>query len=273
MERLKALTLNIWNRQGPWDRRLPLIRAGIESLEPDVIGLQEVLAMENGGNQADEIADGLGYHVASFPAWNIGGGLTFGNAVMSRHPIVESETFALPPPVKTESRSCGYALIDAPCGEVPVFVTHLAWKFHEGHLREAQVKEIARLVKERTPSGSFPAVLMGDFNAEPDSDEMRFLRGLTRLGEPRSVYFADVWDSVGDGPGFTYARTNPYALRAREPSRRIDYIYVRGPDRQLRGEPLVAKVCFDEAVDGVYPSDHFGLYAEIQAAPRPHDPF
>jgi endonuclease/exonuclease/phosphatase family metal-dependent hydrolase len=273
MERLKALTLNIWNRQGPWEKRLPLIRSGIEALEPDVIGLQEVLAMEGNGSQAHEIAEGLGYHVAVFPAWAIGGGLTFCNAVMSRHPIIDSQTFPLPPKVEHESRSLGFALVDAPCGRVPVFVTHLSWKFHEGFLRVEQVKSIARLVKEHAPGGGFPPILMGDFNAEPDADEMRYLRGLTTLGEPRSVYFADVWDSVGEGEGFTYARANQYALRAREPSRRIDYIYVRGPDRQLRGEPLLARVVFDEPLENVYPSDHFGLYTELQAAPRPHDPF
>jgi hypothetical protein len=31
--------------------------------------------------------------------------------------------------------------------------------------------------------------VMGDFNAEPDSDEIRFLRGLTGFGGP-CVYFA-----------------------------------------------------------------------------------
>lgn len=38
-----VLTLNIWNYEGPWKKRLPLIRACIESLEPDLIALQEVL--------------------------------------------------------------------------------------------------------------------------------------------------------------------------------------------------------------------------------------
>ena len=40
------------------------------------------------------------------------------------------------------------------------------------------------------------------------------------------------------GPGFTFDRRNPNAARSHEPPRRIDYIFVRGPDRRLRGEPL-----------------------------------
>lgn len=47
-----VLTLNIWNYEGPWKKRLPLIRACIESLEPDLIALQEVLV----GNAIDQPA-------------------------------------------------------------------------------------------------------------------------------------------------------------------------------------------------------------------------
>ena len=46
MERLRVVTLNIWNRQGPWRERLPLIRDGLAALAPDVVGLQEVLGAQ-----------------------------------------------------------------------------------------------------------------------------------------------------------------------------------------------------------------------------------
>jgi hypothetical protein len=38
---------------------------------------------------------------------------------------------------------------------------------------------------------------------------------------------------------------------------------VRGPDDRGRGEPLAARVCFDEEVNGVFPSDHFGVVATL----------
>jgi hypothetical protein len=47
---------------------------------------------------------------------------------------------------------------------------------------------------------------------------------------------------------------------------------VRGPDRALRGEPPSAKRCFTVADKGVFPSDHYGVFAEIQAAPRKLEP-
>jgi endonuclease/exonuclease/phosphatase family metal-dependent hydrolase len=155
-------------------------------------------------------------------------------------------------------------------------VTHLTYQQHLGHWRCRQVRALADLVKALA-TGEAPPIVAGDLNADPDSDEMRFLRGLTPLGGA-SVYFADAWATTagqapGAGPGWTYDRRNPYALRSREPSRRIDYILVQGPDRRLRGEPLSAAIVLDEPTAGVWPSDHFGVLAEVQIAPQPADPY
>jgi hypothetical protein len=40
---LRVATLNIWNRSGPWPERLRLIREHLRTLDPDLIGLEEVL--------------------------------------------------------------------------------------------------------------------------------------------------------------------------------------------------------------------------------------
>ncbi len=268
MNRLKLLTINIWNRQGPWERRLPLLREGIRALDPDLVGLQEVLHLEGAGpDQAQDIAAGLGYHTAFGRAWAIWGGeLDLGNALLSRWPILEVRNWPLPVlEASEENRAILYALVDAPYGRVPVFVTHLSWRFHAAAERALQVRAIDDLATEvAPPADGFPAILMGDMNAEPDSDEMRFLRGLTALGG-RSTYWADAFGICGEGPGHTWSRRNAYALAEREPSRRIDYIFSRGPDRQKRGEPLAARVVLDHPSDGVWPSDHFGLYAETSA--------
>ncbi|HEX2686902.1 MAG TPA: hypothetical protein VHN14_09800 [Kofleriaceae bacterium] len=63
-------------------------------------------------------------------------------------------------------------------------------------------------------------------------------------------------------------RLNPYALRAPEPSNRIDYIFVRGPDAHLRGEPIAARLALDQPAGDVWPSDHFAVVADIHAAKR-----
>jgi endonuclease/exonuclease/phosphatase family metal-dependent hydrolase len=267
MEPLRVVTLNIWHREAPWEARRELIRRGLVALAPDVIGLQEVLELAAGENRsslADQICDGTPYRHVFGRAQTMGPGLEFGNALLTAHPIVRHEVFALPGAESGETRSVLFALLAAPCGELPVFVTHLNWKLHHGSVRVRQVQRLVELVSELAPVGkTFPPIVMGDFNAEPESDEIRFMRGFATLNG-QSVFFADAWAYGGtDGAGFTFDRRNPYAARAHEPPRRIDYIFVRGPDAQLRGEPLHTRLVLDEPTDGVWPSDHFGLYSEI----------
>ena len=280
---LRVATINVWNKAGPWLARLPLIRRELARLQPDVVGLQEVLRfrpdsagdapLSTSNDQATEIADGLGFQLAYSVASDYGNGLKFGNALLSRHPIVAEQSFALPGVESGESRSLLYALCDTPHGSLPVFVTHLNWKFHHGAVRQRQVAFIAERIAELAPIDGphLPPVLLGDFNAAPDADEIRFLTGLCALGG-KTVYFADAWVFAGQGSGYTYDRANDYAVKAREPSRRIDYIFVRGPDRQFRGEPMRAQVAFNVAERGatgpVWPSDHFGVVADISATPR-----
>ncbi len=232
------------------------------------MGMQEVLRLAPGEgdalDQAAAVAEGFGYHMAygrsKDERW-------YGNAVLSRWPIVHTECFELPRCGTEEKRSLLLAAIDSPFGEIPFFVTHLNWKFHEGHVREAQVLEVVRSARHPARcNASFPAILVGDFNAEPGSDEIRYMRGLTSLGSTSRVYFQDAFADAGDGsPGHTFARRNPFAAPLREPDRRIDYIFVRGRDDRFRGEPVEARVCFDAPVDGTYPSDHFGVTAKLRA--------
>src|SRR5229473_2382216 len=217
MRTARIVTLNIWNRSGPWEERLVAIRAGVADLAPDVIGLQEVLrpVSRDGIDQAQQIGEGFGYHVA-FGAAMKTSGFDFGNAVLSKFPILRSQTFELPQLDAEETRCLVFAELDAPFGKLPFFVTHLSWKFDEGHVREAQVKAIADHIRELAPAAGFPPVIVGDFNAAPDSDEIRFMTGLCSLGA-HSAYFADAFGLVGHGEGTTFSRHNPFATEFREP--------------------------------------------------------
>ena len=263
MRTFRAATLNIWSRFGPWEERLGAIRERLRTLAPDVIGMQEVLRFA-GFDQAALVSEGLGYECA----WGRASenyGYPVGNAVLSRWPILRSEVIPLPNGGSDEDRCLVFAEIDAPFGKLPFFCTHLNWKFHHGHIRCLQVKAVAEAVARLAPVEGFPPVVVGDFNAEPDSDEIRYMRGLTGLGGP-CVYFADAFHVAGDGsPGTTFSKKNQFAEPMREPERRIDYVFVRGPDDSQRGEPTEARVCFDQPFDGIFPSDHFGVIATITA--------
>jgi len=278
MDRLRVLTLNVWNRSGPWDTRRELVRAALAELKPDVVGLQEIVGDATDATQAHEIArgllvDGASWHVAFGPAqaW---GPVSFGNAILSRWPI--RETVVTPLPITdlgtgadiADPRAVLLARIDTPWGDLPFHTTHLSWKFHEGYAREAQVLAVVAHVEATRRAGALPDVVVGDFNAQPDAAEIRFMTGLQTLARPgttpRGTYFADAFAWAGEGAGATFDRArNPYAAYAREPPRRIAYIFVRGPDDHGRGEPLAARVVCDAVQDGVAPSDHYGVLAEI----------
>jgi endonuclease/exonuclease/phosphatase family metal-dependent hydrolase len=272
---LRVATLNIWNRQGPWATRKPMIEAWLARCGADVVGLQEVLGFPGEPSQAAELVRGLGWNVVDAPAWDIGGGLTFGNAIVSRHALSGGRTLPLPP-AQSQTRSAAFAFVHTPLGRLPVFCTHLAYELHLGHARVAQVRALAAHVAVIAPTAFeadvLPPVVVGDFNAEPDADEIRFMRGLTGFGG-ECVYFADAWGACNppSDPGYTFSRDNAFATFAHEPSRRIDYVFVRGPDRALRGEPLACTRALVEPVGGVWASDHYAVVADISAAPRQHD--
>jgi endonuclease/exonuclease/phosphatase family metal-dependent hydrolase len=274
VDKLRVATLNIWNRQGPWSRRIALIRRGIDALAPDILGLQEVLRDADGSlDQAREIGTGLAYNVAFGEAEDLGVVGSFGNALLSRFPIAEHRAIALPGRAESgEARSVLHARIDAPFGPVSVFITHLNWKLHHGWVRLRQVRFLVDLMRDLAPpaSDAFPPILLGDLNAEPESDEIRYLRGLATV-DGRSVYFADAW-TYGAPPGDagpTYdGQRNGFAAVAREPPRRIDYILVRREPGPFRGEPLEARLAFTEPTafgeaGEVWPSDHFGVVADL----------
>lgn len=261
---LSILSLNIWNHSGPWERRAKAIGACIDALEPDLIGFQEIL-VGNGLHQAEALVAERGYHVdfeASAPFWE-DASFEIGVAVASRWPIGEREALELPGE-GSERLVALSTTVDAPLGPVGFTTTHLSWKPHHGHVRERQVRALADLVLRRRPRGGFPPVLCGDFNARPDSAEMRFVSGLQSL-EGRSFYMIDAWRHGGDGgEGVTMSHRNAYQEFGPAFDQRIDYVFV-GP--VLPGAPGQVEscrvVCNDDR-DGVFASDHFGVYAELR---------
>jgi endonuclease/exonuclease/phosphatase family metal-dependent hydrolase len=258
---------------------MALVRAEIARLAPDVIGLQEIVVRQDGFDQARLLVDGLGYgHVfGAAHRWDDRGrilgsdradGDAIGNTIASRWPIARTEVRPLPGEETGERRSIVGALVETPSGIVPFFATHLNWKLDHGHVRERQVVAVAEFVHafaRATRADALPPVVVGDFNAEPDSTEIRFLCGLASLAG-RSVYFQDAW-RVARAPerGATWDNRNPFAALSFEPDRRIDYVFVGLPDADGRGRVDAAALAFDTPTAGTYPSDHFGVVAELRA--------
>ena len=128
---------------------------------------------------------------------------------------------------------------------------------------------VCDLALQSRPRGGFPPILVGDFNAEPESAEIRYVTGLQSL-EGRSVSFLDAWRVAGDGgPGHTWANANDYARPALEPDRRIDYIFVGLPKATGEGHLQSCRVVCNDEKAGIWPTDHWGVYAELRTDPLP----
>ncbi len=252
---LRVLTLNTWNQDGPYVQRRALIRASLRSLAPDIAGFQEI-----GLSQVSELLADLGYtHV-----WHGHG--DSGMAIASRWPITQSDAVDLP--AASDDGVGGIvqrSLVQAPFGSVPFVNTTTYYpKPHEGWKRERQMPVLADAVRRWQGHGMFPALLVGDFNCDADSTEIRFLKGLQSI-DGKSTYFADAWERAGDGgPGATWTRRNPYSAVWGLPDRRIDFVFVGAPGVQGAGAVRLCRVVCDESVDGVWPSDHLGVLAELQ---------
>lgn len=272
---MRVLTLNLWHDAGPWPQRRALLRAGLDALDPDLIGLQEVLHDADGGQLAELFAHRDPplhvVHAASHPASERHGDRDFGNAIASRWPIVEHRVVALPDGgLGREPRIALFAHIDAPHGRLVFATTHLNWRLDHGFVREQQVMALADALFAEARGTDAPPVLTGDLNAEPDSAEVRYLLGLQSL-DGRSTHLRDAWRSHhgASAPGHTWSRTNVFARWSLEPDRRIDYVLVGPPDpsRSHAGYVLDCRVVFDQPTNGVHPSDHFGVLATIATGP------
>jgi hypothetical protein len=93
----------------------------------------------------------------------------------------------------------------------------------------------------------------------------------------RSVLYHDAWAVAGDGPGYTWVADNPNADQVlaqivRQPNhrRRIDYVFVGGWHAHPDAHCVVrsARLAFDQPVDGLYPSDHFGVVVDVDIGAR-----
>ncbi|MEV4138482.1 endonuclease/exonuclease/phosphatase family protein [Dactylosporangium sp. NPDC049742] len=261
------MTWNVWWRFGDWRARHEAILATLRSEQPDVCCLQEAWAVRGGEHQVELLARELGMHWAfsSSPMpgrWHDRVGDTtidVGNAVLSRWPIGATAIGDL----GGEGRTVLHARIDAPDGPVPVFTTHLDSPPDGSAARCAQVERLVPFVAEhRVPE--HPPVLTGDFNAEPESDEMRRLGGHLTAPVVPGLVLVDAWRYHGrDDPGWTWDRRNPHVTCHATPNARIDYVLVglQGPGR---GSVERVRLAGTVPHDGVWPSDHFAVVADLR---------
>lgn len=205
---LRILTFNIKHgatMNGDFD--LDVIAKVIQDARPDFVALQEVdvkTRRARGIDLAAALADRTGMAAAFGKAMDYSGG-QYGNAILSRHGIEASESVALPFTPENEPRAAIAADIALPGGQSIRFIsTHLEVASENARLAQA------RAINERFGRDKTPAILAGDFNAQPGSAAMAEL--------------AKSWTiACGDNPAPTFPSSNPDI--------KIDYVLFRPAGR------------------------------------------
>jgi endonuclease/exonuclease/phosphatase family metal-dependent hydrolase len=159
----------------------------------------------------------------------------WGNAILSRYPIVESGWGELPLAGKLMERGFVWARIDVG-GPEPLLVidTHL---HHIGPDTLARQEQVPVLLQFWNDQGY--SVLLGDLNATPDSPEMKLIFDAGLL---------DSWSEAGVGSGYT--------SNARDPHQRIDWIWHTDDLTTVEVEVLQTQA-----------SDHLPVLATLGVAP------
>jgi endonuclease/exonuclease/phosphatase family metal-dependent hydrolase len=246
MDRLRVATLNILNLADRWPERLPLLLADMAALQPDVLGLQEVVYVM----QQDRLIGAAGEgHYAATRGW--AGRPEYGNSLLTKSPLAGRDVERLD---LGRNRSAVRAVVDLPRGStVLLVVTHL---HHPGAEEAARAEQTSTLVDWLAGAPAVDAtVAMGDFNADPG--EPTYAR--MQAAGFRSAYA----QANGSEPEVTW----PSGLQAPAMDTDgipecLDYIWLRGKVRAAE-----ARLAFDRPHPEdptLYPSDHFGIVATLE---------
>ena len=235
-EALRVVSYNIKHGRGN-DNVVNLDRAAsvLRTLQPDIVGLQEVddLATRSGGvPQAERLGRSLGMHHAFGRFMDFQGG-AYGMAILSRHPIVRTESVRLPD--GNEPRVALAVEVQLPSnGRLTIVNVHFDW-VEDDTFRFAQASALTTYLDALKT----PYILLGDFNDEPKSRTLALFQ--QRAAEAKKPA-AD---------RFTFSST--------EPNKEIDFIFTapatawRAREVRVITEPLV--------------SDHRPLLAVLELAP------
>ena len=151
-EGLRVLTMNLLSPEhADWDRRRPVLTAGLRELRPDVAALQETV-WGDGADQAAELL-GPGYQVARHSGRSADG---VGAVLASRWPLGAVREVDLHVTGRTAGLPWAAALaveVLAPAPLGPLLLVHHkpSWQYGYARERELQAVATARFVEGITP--------------------------------------------------------------------------------------------------------------------------
>jgi endonuclease/exonuclease/phosphatase family metal-dependent hydrolase len=240
---LHVATLNLRNIADRWPERIPLLLADMAALQPDMLGVQEVVFAVQQDRILGAAGDG---HYQSRRGW--AGRPEYGNAVLVREPLRADDGDRLD---LNHRRSALRVPVSLPSGRLDFVVTHLHHEVADEAIRAEQTAKLTAWLEDI----SWPLVVVGDFNAEPAEPTYRQMVDagfISAYAAANGAEPAVTWPSGIKAPGMDLDG-DPGCL---------DYIWVRGA--------IAVDACrlaFDRPAPAdatLYPSDHLGLSARLQ---------
>ncbi len=225
---LRVLTYNIHHGVGD-DGKLDLQRIAdvINAVKPDLVALQEVDKRVERSNHIDEpavLAKLTGMHPVFEKNIDFQGG-EYGNAILSRSPVIRHVNNKLPQSYADEQRGLLEAHIEHHGRPVIFYATHFDYRGDDTE-RLASSVMLKDLIEQQSTQ---TIIVAGDLNTRPDTAVMKKLR----------KFLVDTHNEE-NGPGYTFPADNP--------DRRIDYI-MHTPRAGL-------KVIESRVIDEPVASDH-----------------
>jgi len=243
---LSVLTLNLYHDREDWPRRRVQILETLQRLRPDVIALQEVIQREGQQNQAQWLADALGYQWRFVSTDPVGSPMRYGNALLTRHRVLDAAEIRLRP--LADSRTALRTRLDIDGRVVDAYVTHLQWEQTPAGaaMRGEQLGDLLAWMTGQ--SDGIPVLLAGDFNASSEAPE------LAALGSG----FEDGYRAVHPGRDRAADTTlDP----ASAPPLRVDHLFVQ----RERFQVLDSQRLFQQRdKQGVRASDHYGVLTTVR---------
>ena len=207
----------------PADRKedlvdLSLTENAVRQCGAAVVGLNEVRGQGESPlyrNQAEILAARLGMHAYFAPAIYFPHGGPYGNAILSKYPILKAERILIEdPPVRDEdvyyeTRCLLKAELDL-AGGLTVYVCHFG-------LAKAEAKNAVKALLNQLDRQIRPCVFMGDLNLTPDSEILSPI--YERLQDTAAAFTYPQWSWPSDLP-----------------ERKIDYIFTSRDIQVLAAE-------------------------------------
>lgn len=244
---MRVMSWNLHGLKGTDGRRDPeRVARVIEALKPDVAGLQEVGLPHAPGapdDPAQLLAALTGLHGAFGPTMSHRLGYAYGNAVLSRAPILAVRNYDLSVP-RREPRGCVRVDVELGGARVHFFVAHLGLHWRERRKQAAQLLSADIL---RDAALAYPLVLVGDFNSV--SNRSAVPRWLRRQLQDAALAVRN------EAPTFP----------SRFPLLRLDHCYV-GAALRVRSVDVIRTPEVRRA------SDHLPLLVELEVLPEARRP-